>query len=649
MHFQTLTEALSCRRSVVRSVSFIDGQENEKCISFEALYQRALGLLHVLQQQGMRKGDHLIMFLNDNRQFVDVFWACQFGGIIPVPLAVGISDQHRQKVFNVAEQLGGVAYLYTDRKNLTRLRSSTTGKVQGSHWPQPQHVLLSDDVQDITTPGEMVEVGPQDVAFIQFSSGSTGSPKGVVLKHRNLIANIEGIRECAAMSPEDVSLCWMPLTHDMGLIGFHLSPVVNNYSHCIMRTDLFVRRPLYWMEAASEKKASMLGSPNFGFKHFLKAFNRKGMEGIDLSQVRLIFNGAEPISVSLCRQFTDAMARFGLPARSMFPVYGLAEASLAVSFPAINADLDILHVQRDSLTIDADAHVCVQSAQDTVSLVSVGKPVTHCKVQIVDHQGTVQPKGRVGHIQIRGKNVTEKVLGDDGSLYSGDWLNTGDLGFVLHEALYITGRYKEVLFVHGQNYYPHDLEEVLCTIEGLELGKVALAGVSSRQDGVEEVLVFVAYKGALPDFLPTCLQVKSTVSENFSIEVRHVIPVSRIPKTTSGKIQRSALAEEYLAGEYDDVLRQLAVELDKQDTGQVQVQEDGIENAVLAVCREALPDKRFTVHDSLLEIGADSLALVEIHSGLDDLFPDTLAITDLVDHPSIAQLAAFLKSRGSVV
>ncbi len=646
MQFHTLNEALSCNRSEARFVTFINGQEDEKCISFEALYQRALGLLHVLQQHGISKGDHLILFLNDNQQFVDVFWACQFGGIIPVPLAVGISDQHRQKVFNVARQLEGATFLYTDRKNLSRLRSSTSSS---SDWPQPEQVLLSDDITDITTPGEMARVEPGDVAFIQFSSGSTGSPKGVVLKHRNLVSNIEGIRECAAMSPEDISLCWMPLTHDMGLIGFHLSPVVNNYSHCIMRTDLFVRRPLYWITAASQKKATMLGSPNFGFKHFLKAFNRRGLEGIDLSRIRLIFNGAEPISVSLCRQFTDAMASFGLPAKSMFPVYGLAEASLAVSFPEIGAALDVVHAHRNSLSVGADAVLSPQRGPDTVSLVGVGEPITHCSVRISDSQGSAQPEGRVGHIRICGKNVTEQILGDDGSIFDGDWLDTGDLGFVLHKVLYVTGRYKEVLFVHGQNYYPHDIEEVLCETGDLELGKVVVAGVSSRQDEMEEVLVFILHKGTLQDFLPLRSRVIAMVSESLAIEVRHVIPVGRIPKTTSGKIQRSALAGEYLDGTYDDILQRLAGELDRADTDEEEGPQGEIVNAILAVCQDALPDRRFSIHDNLLEIGADSLALVEIHSGLDDLYPDALAITDLVEHPSISDLAKFLQSRDSVV
>lgn len=651
MRFQTLTEALDHHRSEERFVGFLEGQGEEKRISFEGLFQRARGLLHVLQQHGLHKGDYLILFLNNNEQFVDMFWACQLGGIIPVPLAVGISAQHRQKVFNVADRLGSATFLYTDRRNLARLRSSATEEAARDTCRRLERTaLLSEDIEDISTPGKIADIAPEDVAFIQFSSGSTGSPKGVVLKHRNLIANIEGIRNGAAFSPADISLGWMPLTHDMGLIGFHLNPVVCNYSHYIMRTDLFVRRPLYWMIAASEKQVSVLGSPNFGYKHFLKAFRRKGLDGIDVSHVRLIFNGAEPISVSLCEQFTDEMARFGLRRQSLFPVYGLAEACLVVSLPEIGADLQVVHARRDSLSIGADAVLGPHRDDAHVSLVSVGAPITHCNVRIGDREGNPLPDGRVGHIHIRGKNVTEQVIGDDGSVFlDGGWVDTGDLGLVSRQDLFITGRYKEILFVHGQNYYPHDIEGVLCGIEGLELGKAVVVGVSSRQTELEEVLVFVVHKGILQDFLPVHAQVKTIVNESFGIDVRHVIPVSKIPKTTSGKIQRSALANEYLAGRHDGIVRHLVALLDQDGTGRLEDAGDEIVNTILSACREVLPDKSFTVHDSLFEVGADSLALVEIYTALDELYPDTMEITDLVEHPSIAALARFLRSKESVV
>ena len=327
MQFKTLVDALMHNRSEDRFVGFINGQDEEKIITFDALYERALGLLYVLQQKAMQQGDYLILNLNDNEKMVDVFWACQLGGIIPVPLAIGISDQHRQKIFNVYQQLldkkSNNVYLYTDRKTLLKLQTSADKPSEVSAYKAiAEHVLLSDDVVDVSKTGQIIEVAPEDVSFIQFSSGSTGSPKGVVLKHRNLMANIDGIQQAAEFTAKDTSLSWMPLTHDMGLIGFHLNPIVCNYNHYIMRTDLFIRRPLYWMTAASNKQANVLCSPNFGYKHFLNAYGRKGLDGIDLSHMRLIFNGAEPISVNLCEQFSNEMSKFGLPSNSMFPVYG---------------------------------------------------------------------------------------------------------------------------------------------------------------------------------------------------------------------------------------------------------------------------------------------------------------------------------------
>lgn len=652
MQFQTLVEALEHNRSDDRFVGLINGPEQEKKITFNELHDRALGLLHVLQEKGLKKGDYLILNLNNNEQTVDVFWACQFGGIVPVPLAIGISDQHRQKVFNVYNQLtstGYKAYLYTDRKIFLKLQSNENGKTNDA---LSEHVILTDDVSDISLEGKKVEVAPEDISFIQFSSGSTGSPKGVVLKHRNLLANIDGIQKAAAFTTDDISLGWMPLTHDMGLIGFHLNPIVCNYSHYIMRTDFFVRRPLYWITAASDKKANILCSPNFGYKHFLNAYRRKKsndniLDDIDLSHVRLMFNGAEPISVNLCEQFTTELSKFGLLKNRMFPVYGLAEACLAVSFPEIHSELEVVYVKRESLTIKTKAEIGQQN-EATSTLVGVGSPIPHCNVRISDEKGNELPARTIGHIHIRGKNVTEEIIGDDGSIFfDGGWVNTGDLGFVSDKGLFITGRFKEILFVNGQNYYPHDIENSLQNVAGFEqnfeLGKVVVAGVTSGNSDLEQVLVFVLHKGSADDFKETVAKVRGVVNEQFGIEVHHVLPIKKVPKTTSGKVQRSSLADLYLAGEFDDVINELSPKTDAIE--QVSDSEDEIVNAIKKVCAEALPDKIFTINDSLLELGASSLALVEIHAGLDELFPNQIEITDLVDHSTITELAQFLKNK----
>lgn len=653
MQFQTLVEALEHNRSDDRFVGLIDGPEQEKKITFSELRTRALGLLFVLQEKGLNKGDYLILNLHDNEQMIDVFWACQFGGIVPVPLAIGISDQHRQKVFNVYNQLvhdGKKAFLYTDRKTFLKLQSNENSKINQALSEQ---VILTDDVSDISFEGKKVDIAPEDISFIQFSSGSTGSPKGVVLKHRNLLANIDGIQQAAAFTTDDTSLGWMPLTHDMGLIGFHLNPIVCNYNHYIMRTDLFVRRPLYWLTAASDKKANVLCSPNFGYKHFLNAYQRKkskdnALDDIDLSHVRLVFNGAEPISVNLCEQFTTELAKFGLPKNSMFPVYGLAEASLAVSFPEVYSELKVINVKRESLTISTKAEI-VQQDESTSTLVCVGSPIPHCNVRISDENGNELPMGTIGHIHIGGKNVTEEIIGDDGSIfYEGGWVNTGDLGFVSEYGLFITGRFKEILFVNGQNYYPHDIENALQNVPGFEqnfeLGKVVVAGITSGNSDLEQVLVFVLHKGKVEDFKEIAIKVRGVVNEQFGIEVHHVIPIRKVPKTTSGKVQRSSLADLYLDGEFAEVINEFSP---KSNTSEDlnDKNDDEMIKAIKKICAEALPDKTFTVNDSLLEIGASSLALVEIHSGIDELFPNQIEITDLVDHSTITELAHFLKNK----
>ncbi len=654
MQFKTLVDALTQNRSEDRFVGFLNGQDEEKVITFNALYERALGLLHVLQKRGMQQGDYLMLNLNDNEKMIDVFWACQFGGIIPVPLAIGISDQHRQKIFNVYRQLvskkNNSAYLYTDRKTLLKLQSSASDSVDVAAFKEiSEHVMLTDEVVDVSKAGEVAHVVAEDISFIQFSSGSTGNPKGIVLRHRNLLANIDGIQRAAEFTTHDTSLSWMPLTHDMGLIGFHLNPIVCNYNHYIMRTDLFIRRPLYWMTAASDKKANVLCSPNFGYKHFLNAYARKGqdnknMADTDLTHMRLIFNGAEPISVDLCEQFTDAMSHYGLPANSMFPVYGLAEASLAVSFPAVGSDLKVISVERDSLAIGARATL-TQKSDMTSTLVGVGAPIPHCKVRISNHDGEELPEGTIGQIHIAGKNVTEEIIGDDGRIFfDGGWVNTGDLGFASEQGLFITGRYKEILFVNGQNYYPHDIEETLHHIDGLELGKVVVAGVTSNKSDLEQVLVFILHKGKLDEFQKMLSMVKAKVNEQFGIEVHHVVPIRKVPKTTSGKVQRSALADSYLNGEFNNVLEELLPEK-VAGTQASESSHDEVINAIKKICIEALPDKTFSIEDSLLELGASSLSLVEIHSGLDEMYPGKVEITDLVDHSTIADLAAFIHSK----
>jgi acyl-CoA synthetase (AMP-forming)/AMP-acid ligase II len=309
--------------------------------------------------------------------------------------------------------------------------------------------------------GEIYAATPDDVAFIQYSSGSTSDPKGVCLTHRNLCINIRAIVEGTGWNQDDVSLSWMPLTHDMGLIGYHLSVLAAGMNHAVMDTNAFVRRPLLWMIKASELRATQLCSPNFGYKHFLKLFERKGLPDADLSCVKLILNGAEPISYSLCEEFLDALAPYGLARTAMFPVYGLAEATVGVSMPEVGSEYSRIVVHRHSLRVGEPYQPADLDDEDAVSFVKVGTAIRDVDIRIADDADAVLTAGKVGNIQLFGGSVTERIYGDPqatASLFTADgWLRTGDVGVFVDGQLVITGRSKDIIIINGQNYYPHDL------------------------------------------------------------------------------------------------------------------------------------------------------------------------------------------------
>jgi acyl-CoA synthetase (AMP-forming)/AMP-acid ligase II/acyl carrier protein len=644
----TLTELIEGHRSAARAITYLEGENEQREVQFGELHERALGILFHLQELGAKRGDKLILFLGNNEQFIDAFWAAVLGGIIPVPIALGISDEHRHKLLRVARKLGR-PFIYTDKRSLERIGAfaAQAGEADAFAGLQ-QRAFLVDTLDDISRAGEVHRAQPGDTAFIQFSSGSTSEPKGVVLTHANILANARDSSIGSKFNEDDVSLSWMPLTHDMGLIGFHIFMFANRI-HChLMPTELFIRRPLLWLQLASRIRATITCSPNFGYKHYLKVLGDRPVAGLDLSSVRLIYNGAEPISADLCEEFLARMQPAKLSRSALFPVYGLAEASLAMTFPPLGRPFRAASFKRETLSVGSVVQPVPKSDQDAVELVSVGRAIPPSEVQISGADDSPLPDERVGNVYIRGENVTrgyyENPEANAAALTQDGWLRTGDLGFVHQGEIYISGRAKEIIFVNGQNYYPHDLENIAHRAEGLELGKVVAAGARRKGEQTEQLVVFVLHRGDMKDFLPLAAQVSRLINENTGVEVSEVVPVKRIPKTTSGKIQRHLLEESYVQGEFDTELAELRALRDAQ-RGPETSSRSAIEDQLKTIVDGALEGKRVDLHDNLFEIGASSLKLIEIHENIDRQYPGLVDLTELFDFPTIAELAQHLEGK----
>jgi acyl-CoA synthetase (AMP-forming)/AMP-acid ligase II len=423
-----------------------------------------------------------------------------------------------------------------------------------------------------------------------------------------------------------------------------------NIDQFLMPTDLFVRRSALWMEMVSLTRATILCSPNFGYKHYLKRFKPEEQTELDLSCVRLIFNGAEPISADLCREFTTTMSKFGLDPKAMYTVFGLAEACLAVSFPKVGSDLSTIHVQRDSLIAGQSANLTSEPTDQSIELVRCGFPLVDIEVMIADEANQSLPENAVGRVLIRGENVTKgyyhaealnaQVISADG------WLDTGDQGLFNESQLVITGRTKDLVIVNGQNYYAPDLESICELVEGIELGKVAVCGVRNPVDAVDELVVFVLHRGDIEALYPITIDVRRQLIEKAGLDVSQVVPIKIMPKTTSGKVQRFALSEKLLSGEFEQEIKALKeVYKRHSESGESTAAGSPIENMLLTICNNVISDQHIGIDDNLFDMGASSLKLAQIHEQIDEYFPDLLDLTDFFDHPTIAELATFLESK----
>ncbi|MEV7490918.1 amino acid adenylation domain-containing protein [Streptomyces anulatus] len=540
-HDMTLLDVLldAVREAPGQVVVHVRGDGSELTVGLRELLDDSLRVAGGFREAGVAPGTRVPLLADRSEDFQPMFWGAVAAGLVPVPLA-----PDARRVLPVWEHLGRPPVVV----------DASTASLSGE-LPGAVRTLTLDALREGPALREPSAAGRDDVAFVQFSSGSTGAPKGVEVTHGAVLANLEQIRAASALGPDDVVVSWMPYFHDMGLIGTHLAPLAARARQVKIGPLSFAKRPLLWFEVAARHRATVLSAANFALALTVRRVPDEALAGLDLSAVRLILVGAEPIAPAVWRAFADKARPSGLDPAAAQPVYGLAEATLAVTFPPPGEVAEPLVLDRASLS--RGVAVDAEPGASAVELMDVGLPVAGCAVRIVDDAGTVLGDRRTGHIMVSGPQLARgyhRLPDVSAEVFAGGWLRTGDLGFLRNGRLCVTGRHKDVLFLNGRTFHATDMEEVAAATPGLPPGAPAVVGSTDPVTGAERVVVFVPWarppRGAAEVLERVAARVREALLHD---DVRVLaLPPGAFPRTTSGKLQRRRLRERFEEGAFEE-------------------------------------------------------------------------------------------------
>ncbi|WP_234121288.1 AMP-binding protein [Clostridium hydrogenum] len=562
ININTLAQALvkHHNENTENGICIINARDKEKFIPYKSLYEKALKVLYNLQSLGIDEGTELILQIGDdkNEYFIYTFWACILGKIIPVPVSVGFRE-NLTKILRVFKTLKNPRVIIDDKCYAALNELEKDKEEELLFCSLKDRIVPLEKLVEDNGYGIIKKSNENDIAYIQFSSGATGDCKGVVLTNKNLITNIGDIIANSNSTKEDSTLSWMPLTHDMGMIGFHLYPLVYGINQFIMKNSLFIRGPILWMEKINEHRATIAASSNFGLRYFLDNIKRKEIDEWDLSCIRKIYNGAEPISIEIINEFITKLKKYGLSEKAMYPVYGMAEASLAVAFPDPNKKFETITVRKDKLGIGdkvIEFNEKCENKTEFIELVKEGNNLNNCSIRITGKNNEIYGEDIVGYVHIKGDNVTKQYYNNYNltkkNINEEGWLNTTDLGFVKDNKLVLIGRSQDLININGTSYYAHNIEKECEILDNIDTGRIAVCSHNNS------LIIFILFKRKIEDFIKYIEDIKSFIKGKYAVDIKHVIPVKYIPKTTSGKIQRYKLSEMYYDGEFSDVINEIA-------------------------------------------------------------------------------------------
>jgi acyl carrier protein len=563
---QTLTEVVIARGKAESAAAHIHVYEEDdsiRTITCGELLERALAVGAELTRRGLQPGQTVALMLPTGANFFFCFAGIWMAGGVPVPLyppfrADRIEEYaaRQERILRNAE----VKFLITFK------RVSTLAKLLGPRVPSLIGLIDADELSNSPAPptppssenrpleSSAHQAKGDEIAFLQYTSGSTGDPKGVVLTHANLLANLRSIGKAVHVTSSDLVVSWLPLYHDMGLIGAWFAPLCFGIPLAVMSPLAFLTRPARWLQAIARHRATISPAPNFAFELASRKITDAELAGVDLSSWRAALNGAEPVRAETLERFAKRFEPYGLRREALGPVYGLAEASLCVSAPAVGTGFKVDRIGRDLFEREGRAIPAAEADASALEFVSAGTPIPDMAVRIVDREGRELGERFEGRLLFRSASATEGYFHNPDAtrdlVRADGWLDSGDLAYFAGGELYITGRAKDIIIKGGRNLYPHEVEEVAGRIAGVRTGCVVAFGAPDEKAGTERFIVAAEMRNPA-ERERIAAEMTRAIAETIGIPPDRIelLPPQSIPKTSSGKLRRAETRRLFLSGE----------------------------------------------------------------------------------------------------